>query len=398
MKVRRYLVAALIAVAAAVLLVLAFRAQPVRVEAGQVTRGVLQEAVEEEARTRVIDRFVISAPVAGYLERIPFKPGHPVRVGDVLLTIAPLPSEALDARTRAGAEGRVSSAQAALRAAEQRADAARASAALARSESERLSPLRAAGQISVDQAERAEAEARRSAAALRAEEQAVEVARHELDIARSALEYSAAEARGEASGSLVVRAPVDGRVLRVLRESAGVVARADPLLELGDPRALEVVAEVLSDQAVRIVPGTRVVLERWGGPQALEGVVRTVEPSGFTKISALGVEEQRVLVVTDFVSPAEAWAPIGDGFRAEARFILWEGEDVLQAPASALFRTRAGWQTFVLDGDRVSLRNVVVGRRGGLQVEVLDGLREDERLVVHPDESLVDGARVTLMH
>lgn len=396
MKVRKYIVPVLIAAAVVALLVLAFRPQPLRVEAGEVTRGTLQEAVEEEARTRVIDRFVISAPVAGYLQRVRFKAGHAVRAGDALLTIEPLPSEALDPRTRAAAEGRVAAAQAALRAAEQSADAARASAGFAQSESERLSRLRASGQVSVDQAERAEAEARRAAAALRAEEHAVEVARYELEIARSALEYSVAEARGEAPGSLTVRAPVDGRVLRVLRESAGVVARAEPLLELGDPRALEVIAEVLSDQAVRIAPGTRVVLERWGGPQALEGVVRTVEPSGFTKISALGVEEQRVLVVTDFVSPPEAWESLGDGFRAEARFILWQGDDVLQAPASALFRARAGWQAFVLDGDRVRLRDVVVGRRGGLQVEVLEGLREGERLVVHPDETLVDGARVAV--
>lgn len=396
MSARKYLLPGLVAAAIVAVLAYAFRPQPMMVESAAVERGTLQVAVEEEARSRVIDRFVVSAPVAGYLQRITLRAGDAVQAGGPLLVIEPMQSEVLDPRTRAAAEGRVAAAQASLRAAEENADAARAGADFAQAELDRISRLHRAGQVSQEQADRARAEARRSTAALRAAEHSVEVARYELEIARTALEYSAAEARGEAPERIVVRSPVDGRVLRVRRESEGVVARAEPLIEVGDPRALEVVAEVLSDQAVRIAPGARVLLERWGGVRPLEGAVRTIEPSGFTKISALGVEEQRVLVITDITSPAEEWAQLGDAYRVEARFLLWEGEGVLQIPASALFRSGEGWGVFVADGDRARLRPVVVGRRGGLRAQVLEGLQEGERVIVHPDDALEDGSRIAV--
>lgn len=392
MNIRRYIVPGTIAAVVVAVLFYAFRPQPLMVDGAPVERGPLQIVVEEEARTRVIDRFVVSAPVAGYLQRITLRAGDAVRAGAPLLVIEPMPSDVLDPRARAAAEARVAAAQAALRAAEEQADAARAGADLAEAEFARAARLYESRQVSAELADRSQAEARRSAAALRAARHAVDVARYELEIARTALAHSTT-ARGAQEG-IAVSSPVDGRVLRLRRESEGVVVRAEALLEVGDPRALEVVAEVLSDAAVRITPGTRVLLERWGGSGALEARVRTVEPSGFTKISALGVEEQRVLIVADLVSPPADWAALGDAYRVEARFVLWEEDDVLQIPASALLRSGGGWVVFVIDGERVRLRHITVGQRGGLRAQVLDGLQEGERLVTHPDEALTDGAHI----
>lgn len=391
---RRYIALGLLALLVVVMLVLAFRPRAIPVEEATVVRGPMQVFVEEEARTRVIDRYVISAPVAGFLQRIDLRAGDPAAIDSPLLVIEPMPSDVLDPRTRAAAEARVAAAGAQLAAARENVDAARASAELARSDAERAERLLEREQIAVEEAERARAEALRTAAALRAAEHSVEVARYELEAARTALAFSDAEARGETPGRVVVRSPVDGQVLRVHRESAGIVARGTPLLDVGNPRRLEVVAEVLSDQAVRINPGTRVLLERWGGGPPLEAAVRRVEPSGFTKISALGVEEQRVLIISDILSPAAEWASLGDGYRVEARFILWEGDDVLQVPASALFRHGEGWAAFVRDGDRARLRPVSVGRRNALRAEVRDGLEEGDRVVIHPDDALSDGARI----
>ncbi|MGA9165193.1 MAG: HlyD family efflux transporter periplasmic adaptor subunit, partial [Thiobacillus sp.] len=183
-------------------------------------------------------------------------------------------------------------------------------------------------------------------------------------------------------------------VLKLLHESEGAVAAGQPLLEVGDPASLEVEVEVLSTHAVKIAPGSRVILDRWGGEQPVEGTVRTVEPSGYTKISALGVEEQRVRVIVDFSSPREAWARLGDGYRVEARFVLWEGRDVLQLPTSALFRQGEGWATFVLDGRRARVVPVEIGQRAGLATQVVSGLKAGDRVVAHPDETIKDGVRV----
>jgi HlyD family secretion protein len=191
-----------------------------------------------------------------------------------------------------------------------------------------------------------------------------------------------------------VRAPVAGRVLKLLHESEGAVAAGQPLLEIGNPETLEVEVEVLSTHAVKIAPGSKVMLDRWGGEGSLQGVVRVVEPSGFTKISALGVEEQRVRVIVDFSSPRDVWQRLGDGYRVEARFVLWEGADVLQLPTSALFRHGEGWAVFALDGRRARLTPVEIGRRAGLATQLLSGLAAGAQVVSHPDDTIRDGARV----
>lgn len=343
-----------------------FRPQPLWVEAATVTRQPLQVTVEAEGKTRLIDRYVLSAPVAGYLHRIDWKIGDGIRQGQPLAMIDPLPSEVLDPRRRAQAEARVAASEASLQAAQQTVTAARAEADYAKLDFERLTVL-CQRQCVVTQADRdrAEARARQTQAQLRSAQFAVEVARHEVEAAKTALHHSAAQPGGAARETVIVRAPVDGQVLARPRQSEGVVETGAPLLEVGDPRALEIAVDLLSADAVRVRPGTPVVLERWGGEQALEGVTRSVEPVGFTKLSALGVEEQRVWVIADLRSPAEAWSRLGDGYQVEASFIVWQGDRVLQIPASALFRQGEGWAVFVIENGQARRRAVEIGQRGG---------------------------------
>jgi len=375
-------------------LVFGFMPRPVPVDTAIVRSGPLRVTVEEEGRTRVIDRYVLSAPVAGLARRIELDVGDQVNKGDVLLELEPLPPEVLDPRSRASAEARVQAASAAREGAAQSVAAARADAELADHELARKVKLRADGLISEDELDRARAEARVTAANLRSAEFAVDVARHELEAARTALVFSTAAATGQALEMVPVRSPVAGRVLDIFRESEGVVSPGQPLIEIGDPAALEIEVDVLSADAVRITPGTKVEFHRWGGDELLEGVVRVVEPRGFTKISALGVEEQRVLVISDIVSPRKIWERLGDGYRVEAEFIIWQQADVLKIPAGALFREGDDWAVYTLDGGRARLREIKPGRRSGLEVQILGGLEPNQTVIVHPSDDVGDGVRV----
>lgn len=371
-----------------------FRASPVLVEAGRVTRGPLQATVEEEGMTRVADRFVVSSPVAGIARRIDLDVGDPVAKGTPLVVLEPLQASVLDPRSRAEAQARVAAAEAALSAAGENARDAAAHDGYAATKLARTRGLFETGFATRDAFDQAETEARRAQAARRSAEFAVEVARYNLEAARTALRYSAAEGAGSRSGSFPVRAPVAGRVLAVPHKSEGVVSPGQPLIEIGDPAALEVEVEVLSADAVRLRPGMRVLFDRWGGNVPLEGSVRVIEPAGFTKVSALGVEEQRVHVIADIASTAEGRERLGDGYRLEARFILWEGEDVLRVPAGALFRHGDGWAAFAIEKGTARLRPVRIGRRGSLTAEVLSGFSEGDTVVVHPGDSVREGVRV----
>lgn len=372
-----------------------FWPQPLWVEAATVARRPLRVTVEAEGKTRLIDRYVVSAPVAGYLHRIDWKIGDGVRQGQPLARIDPLPSEVLDPRRRAQAEARVAASEASLQAAQEAATAARAEADYAKLEFERIAALcKQRCVVTEAERDRAESRARQTQAQLRSAQFAVEVARHEVESAKTALRHSAAQPGGAARETVIVRAPVEGQILARPRQSEGIVEPGAALLEVGDPRALEVAVDVLSADAVRIRPGTPVILDRWGGEEPLEGVTRSVEPVGFTKLSALGVEEQRVWVVADLRSPVEAWSRLGDGYRVEASFVVWQGERVLQIPASALFRQGEGWAAFVIDDGQVRRRAVEIGQRGGLTVEIRSGLAEGERVVTHPDDALREGAAV----
>ena len=395
---RKHPLIVLIAVLIAGLLVWGFWPQPVLVEATSVSRAPLTVSIEEEGRTRVIDRYVITAPVDGIACRLQHKVGNAVEQDQVLLGITPMLPQILDPRSRAQAEARLAAAESALHAAEEQARAAAASAQLASSELDRQKPLLEKSLISREVFERAQTAARTSAAAKRSADFRVEVARYEREVARTTLQYSSVASKDSATERVLVRSPISGRILKIARECEGPVRTGEALVEVGDPRVLEVEVDVLSADAVKIKPGMTVQFERWGGEQPLQGVVRIVEPVGFTKVSALGVEEQRVLIISNFTSPPEHWQQLGDGYRVEAQFILWQQEDVLQVPASSLFRYREGWAVFMIVNDRATRREVKVGQRNGLTAQILAGLDEGDMVIIHPGDAVDHGKRVIKRH
>ncbi|MFQ5328566.1 MAG: efflux RND transporter periplasmic adaptor subunit [Thermodesulfobacteriota bacterium] len=394
MQLSRKIIIVAVAAAVVVAIIYGFMSKSVLVDTVAVSYGPLSVTIEEEGKTRVIDRFVISVPVTGFARRIELNVGDPVAKGQLLAELEPRRSRVLDPRSRAEAEARVAAAGAALSSAKENRAAAKADADYASAELERARKLFDAGFASKDTLERAEAEARHRGATRRSADFAVEVARFELEAAKTALKFTAWE--GDSAESVTIHAPVAGRILKLHRESEGVVTEGQPLIEIGDPRALEIEVDLLSEDAVRIGAGTKVLFDRWGGDLPLDGVVRVVEPVGFTKVSALGVEEQRVLVITDITSPPEQWAGLGDGYRVEALFTLWEGDNILQVPASALFRYGDGWALFVVDGKRARRKVVEIGHRNGLTAEIVSGLTEGESVITHPDEAMEDGSRVRL--
>lgn len=394
MQLRSRIGITLLALAVAGGLVWGFMPRPVPVELASAMRGPLEVAVEEEGKTRVKERYVIVAPMDGYARRIDWKVGDAVRAGEELVVIEPTRSAALDPRSRARALAQVQATEASLAAARENARAAAAQAKLAGQELARVAALRKDRFVAQQDLDRARTEHDRARAAHLAAEHAVNVARFERETALATLEQTERLQAGGPAETLSVRAPVGARVLRVTRESEGPVQAGQPLLEIGDPQALEVEVEVLSTQAMRITPGTRVLFDRWGGEHTLEGVVRVVEPYGYTKVSALGVEEQRVRVIADFVSPREQWQRLGDGYRVEARFVVWAGGDVLQIPASALFRRNGGWAVFIVQDGRARLAPVEIGQRAGLIAEVVSGLAPGDQVISHPDDKISDGVRV----
>lgn len=388
---RRRIVLTLIGILVAWGLFQGFRPQAIEVDLGQASRAPLRVVIEQEGRTRVVDRYVINAPVNGYARRIELDVGDAVKRGATLVQLEPLRAEVLDVRRRAEAEARVAAAESSVKAAEQRTTSALSSANMAQKDFQRVHALHVAGHVSAAANDRAVSEAERSAAELQSAQFTVATARYELEAARTALNFGAS---GNADNPVAVRAPVAGQVLRIPHKSEGTVMAGQPLIEIGDPRALEVEVDVLSADAVRINPGTRVIFERWGGDGTLEGKVSKIEPGGFTKVSALGVEEQRVWVIIAFTSPREQWQRLGDGYRVEASFILWEGNDILQVPASALFRDGNGWAAFALEQGKAVKRSVETGQRNGLSAQVVSGIKEGEQVIVHPDERVRQGVRV----
>jgi len=379
-------------------LVYGFLPRPVPVDIAVAGKGPMAVTVEEEGVTRVMDRYVITAPMTGYVRRIGLKVGDAVAKGQVLAVLEPARSDALDPRRRAQARAQVSAAEAKLAAARENARAATADAQLARKELQRADKLAQENFLSQSAMDQARTNVSRSEASQRAAAHQVNVARFELDSARAALTRSEALQVGKAAETMDVRAPVAARVLKVEHESEGTVQAGQPLLDIGDPEALEVDVELLSTDAVRIVPKSRVIIEHWGGDKPLQGVVRVVEPAGYTKVSALGVEEQRVHVIVDFTSPRRLWQRLGDGYRVETKFVVWEGADVLQIPASALFRHNGGWAAFVVRDGRAQLRPVKLGHRNGLKAEVLQGIKAGEQVIIHPDDKVRDGGRVRVRH
>jgi HlyD family secretion protein len=368
---------------------------PVRAEVARVARGPMRVSVDEDGQTRIKERYVVSAPLAGRLARVTLREGDSVEADrTVLAQIDPVDPALLDPRARAEAEARVHAAEASLEHTGAALQGAQAALELAQTELARLREARtlaAAGALELD---RAQAAARMREEETRAAGFARDIARFELDLARAALLRTAPGA-DEAGWRFSISAPISGRVLRVIQESAGVVQAGCPLLELGDPADLELVVDLLSSDAVAVRPGAPASLERWGGDGPLRGRVRLVEPAAFTKVSALGVEEQRVNVVIDFEDPPDRRPGLGDAYRVEARIVVWESADALQVPTGALFRHADHWAVFVLEHGRAVQRDVDIGRRNAESAQVLSGLTDGELVIVYPSDKIHRGVRVT---
>jgi HlyD family secretion protein len=379
-------IAIVVAIAAA-----AFWPETMVVDTEAATEGPMQVTIDEEGETRVRERFVISAPVAGRITRIELEPGTAVHRGATeLVRMTPQESPLLDPRTRTELGAALDAARAAVGQAQ--AERGRAAASLARSRSPmtRQRSLAAAGLIARDELEAAETSVATADEAARAAEFAVSRAEYELQLARARLQTP-----GGGGASIRITAPIDGVVLKRLRESAAVVAAGEPLLEIGDQRQLEIVSDLLSTDAVRVPPHAEVLIDRWGGDHPLHGRVRLVEPSGFMKVSALGVEEQRVNVIIDLVD-AEAARALGDGYRVEVRIITWRADHVLKVPVGSLFRRGEGWALFVVAGNLARLQSIELGQRNDTDAQILGGVSAGQTIVLHPPDTLGDGMRVTL--
>jgi HlyD family secretion protein len=416
----------------------AFLPQPIEVDLVEVARGTVRVTVDQEGKTRIHDKYVVSAPLAGRILRITMRAGDQVEAGKTLLTtIEPRDPELLDTRSIAQAEARVKAAEATLRQAEPALESARAGQTFAEAEVTRMRKAFEGKGVTQSEVESAEMLNRQRSEELRSARVAEEIARFELEQARAALMLSRPrpediqdKERANTTGNLRKRdsnveltgnggtqgrprlpevdgakkpsewnfpiySPIDGRVLRVLQESAAVVTPGTPLIEVGDPAGdLEVEIDVLSRDAVKIHPGDAVLLEHWGGEAPLRGRVRVVEPSGFTKISTLGVEEQRVWVIVDFVDPLDKRPTLGDAYRVEARIIIDEARDVLKVPTSALFRVGPDPAVFKVT-NRVAHQTIVkTGRQNGLEAEILEGLKEGDTVVLHPSDQVQDGTKI----
>jgi HlyD family secretion protein len=382
-------------IAALTLLVIAFLPKPVPVEISSVVRGSFQQTVEEEGKTRVRERYVVSAPLAGHLLRIQLEEGDPVRRGGLLAVIVPGAPALLDVRTERELQERLGAAEDERRRAGASVERARAALDQAKADVERTRQLAKGGLVSPAQLERDELNVELRSREMEAVQFEHNVAEHQVELAKAALLRAQQGMKANAVDErLEIRSPVPGRVLRVLQESEGMVALGTPLLEIADPSDLEVVADVLTTDAVQIQPGMPVRIERYGGGFPLEGRVRLIEPSAFTKISALGVEEQRVNVVMDLVSPFEKWKALGDGYRVETQIIIFSEENAVKVPVSSLFREGEQWAVFVLSSGRAHKRIVKIGRRGGSEAMVEQGLEPGEQVIVYPSDAVQDGVRV----
>jgi HlyD family secretion protein len=374
------------------------RPQPVPVDVGSVSVGPMRVTVDEEGRTRIKERYTVVAPLSGQMRRVTLKPGDAVEQGQTVLTvIEPTDPALLDARAVASAKARVSGARAAVEQAQQMQERAKVALEFADIEVQRARTGYARSSESEQRLKEAETLYRTRQVEVRAARFAEQIAAFELEQAEAALlQVSPGSASATAEPArLVVPAPITGVVLTVQRESAGVVAAGTQLVELGDPKDLEVLVEVLSRDAVAIKPGAEAVLEQWGGEKPLTGRVRRVEPSGFKKISALGVEEQRVNVLIDFADPFETRTRLADGFRVEARIVVWQNPAAVRAPAGALFRHKGDWAVFKVTDGVARLQPVTVGRMNALEAEVLAGLADGDEVVMHPGDKVKDGAAVT---
>lgn len=368
--------------------------KPIPVDTAMIERGPLTVTVLEEGKTRIRHRYVISPPVSGYLNRVELRAGAPIEAGrTVLAVIDPEPSGFLDPRTRAQAEARLRVTEANVLQRQSEVERVREAVELAQRDFARADDLYASGTISREQWDAAETRVRLLERDLHTAEFAVRVAEFEVTQAQAMLAHLEFPEAQQAELYRIV-APVDGYVLNVYEESARIISAGTPIMEVGDPRDMEAEIELLSSDAVAVAPGAEVTIEQWGGEEPLRGRVTLVERGGFTKVSALGVEEQRVIVRVDFLDMPPEGRELGDRFRVEARIVIWHGDDVLKVPTGALFRRGNEWMVFVVQEDEARLKSVHIGRNDGLYAEVLSGLSENDRIIVYPPDEVADGSSV----
>jgi HlyD family secretion protein len=391
---RRLLLNVRVLIAVAViagLLAVALWPRAIGVEVAVVSRGPLVVTIDDEGVTRVRDRFVVSSPLAGRVLRIELEPGDAVKRGQVVARVRAEAAPLLDERSRAEAQAAAESARAALGRARAEEQRARASLAQVQRELKRIRELAESRVVSSQELDAREAEAKMAEESVNAAVFAVQAASSELQRAMARLSPTSLETAGRV---VTVNSPADGVVLKRVRESESIVPAGEPLLEIGDPHRLEMVSDLLSTDAVRVKPGARAIVEQWGGDTKLDAKVRRVEPAGFTKISALGVEEQRVNVVLDFIDPSAAWAALGDAYRVEVRVVVWEAAHVVKVPTGALFREGERWAVYAVENGRARRVFVELGHQTGQEAEVSSGLNEGARVVIHPPDTLTDDARV----
>ncbi len=374
-------------------MVYALQPRPVEVETGTVNQGPLTVYVSEEGKTRIRNRHIVAAPVAGSMQRVTLKPGDEVKAGETVLTrIEPTLSPLLDARARSQAQARVDAAAAARSRTNEDIEMSRTGLKYAQANWDRVKNNTDKGTISATDRDTFEREAEMKTREVRSAEFALQVADFELAQARAALQQID---KPSAEGSFIeVRAPVSGVVLRVQQESATIVAPGAAILEIGDPTDLEIEAEILSRDAVTIKPGALVTVEQWGGDDPAKARVRRVEPAAFTKVSALGVEEQRVLVLSDLVEQTPALKALGDRFRVEVRVAVWHSDDALLVPAGALFREGSDWKTFLFNDGKAKAVVVKAGHTDGKLTQVVEGLKKGDEVLMHPPDTVRDGTSV----
>jgi HlyD family secretion protein len=372
----------------------ALRKQPLPVDLATVERGPLAVTIEAEGRTRVADVYVVSAPVIGRMQRIEARAGDRVVAGEtVLASIRPTAAAFLDVRSRRQAESVVRTARAATNLARASRDRARAELDYAQNELKRAEALARKGTIAVSALDRARLSVRIANSALQTGRAALAVRQSELATAEAAL-IDPLTSGDEASCCIALKAPVDGRVLRLLQESEQVVIAGTPLIEVGDPENLEIVVDLLSSDAVRVKVGAVAEIVGWGGNSHLAAVVRRIEPFGFTKISTLGIEEQRVNLIIDFTGPSTDRARLGHGYKIDARIRLWLGEDVVKVPVAALFRENNDWAVFVANDGIARIARVGIGHRNSREAEVVSGLEPGAQVVLHPSDRIADLVKI----
>lgn len=368
--------------------------KPVPVETATVARGHFEQFVEDDGRTRVRERYTVSSPVAGHILRIDLEAGDLVTEDTALATIVPNPPSMLDVRTHQELEQRLGVAEARRLRAGAALQRAQSVLHQARADLERTTALVNKNISPLVQLERDELNARVAARELEAAQFEDHAAEHEVELARAALAGPSASDGKSGIEPMVIRSPIAGKVLRVLHESEGGVDIGSPLIEIGDPGNLQIVADILSSDAVAVIQGAAVRIRNWGGDKPLDGRVQRVEPSAFTKVSALGVEEQRVNTIIDIVSPPEEWSALGDGFRVDVEIVTFASDNAITVPSGALFRGTKDWNLYVVENGRARLRTVQVARQSGLQAMLVSGVSAGDQVVLYPSDAVRDGVKV----